>query len=514
MIVNTFCATGNPDIVRYHWRGRSVTWVSGPQYFPSTEASIATSLGFDWPRGDVREADFLPTERHPADRAILWLRLFQRLSDWWRDVDGGPWAFTPSGLAMSYVRKRLQPKAVLSHSEPSIRSLEEAALFGGRATTWFYGPVAPSWTAAADRAELGAGRPYPVALGPADHWDVRSMYPTILATRPFPTRYLYAYDAPSIPAVQDMLSRWLVIASVKLQTDQPEYPVRKGLRVTYPTGVFRTYLTTPELTEAIRRGHLVKVYRAVTYAAGRPFAPAMGQLLQLRADAAQAGDKVQETFIKLLSNSFGGKLAQRQYEWQRRPGVNALVDWGEWPEKCPTTGAVRHFRSRAGLVDEKVPADVPTRPLAACYAHLTAYGRTLMRAVREKLPARSVLSQDTDGIWVLRHVSGRRTKPATPQGWSEFQLRQDKSAALARWYGPRHYWTDQGWTLAGLHDPSRQGDGLGFRDSYTVTPMNTGTNLPPVWVYECERYVRLGDIPADGSVGESGWLTPPTAHDD
>jgi len=511
MIVSTFVTSGNPDIVKYTYCRKTLTWISGPQLFPSREDSIAESLGFTWGESAPKEADFLADERDPADRALLWLRLFQRLSDWWREIDGGPFAPTASGLAMSYVRKRITPKSILSHQEPAVRSLEEAALFGGRASTWFYGPVAPSWTAAADRPELGAGRPWPVALGPADHYDVSSMYPTILATERFPTRYLYPYDAPSLAAVEDMLERWLVIASVKLQADEPEYPVRRGNRITYPTGVFNTYLTTPELQEALRRGHVLKVYRAVTYAAGRPFEVPMRSLLALRADAAKAKDKVQETFIKLISNSFGGRIAMRQYQWKRRPDVAPYVEWGEWPHRDPLTGVVHHYRSRSGLVDEKVTAETPVRPLAACYAHLTAYGRDLMRRIRESLPPRSVVSQDTDGIWVLRHVRGRRVtvrpRPESPA----YRVRQDKTATLGRWYGPRHYWTDRGWVLSGLHDPRPTPEGTGFYYSYTNTPVNTGTNLPPVWVYELDKYAPLCDVPTDGTVGEDGWVTAPLA---
>lgn len=508
-VVSAFVTSGKPDIIRYHTKGKTIVWVSGPQYFTSSERSLAELCGYTYRYGFEGDGLYLTERTNPADSAALWLTLFQQFGDWWREIDGGPFAPTPAGLSMSYVRKRLKPRTVLSCQDPEIRKLEEASIYGGRASTWCYAPVVRSYSDGADCDELKEGRPFRAVLGPLDHYDVKSMYPTLLATCDYPTRYLHTYNRPTCEALADMLQRWCVIASVKLSSTEGEYPMRRPDRISYPRGTWTTTLTTPELRRALTDGAVVECYRAQTYLRGRPFGDAFDSLLALRKEAHDAGQKAREEFVKLLSNAFGGKLAQRSHEWQRRPGVTALLDWGEWPARDLLTGEWKHFRSRAGLVDEKVRAELPTRPLAACFAHLTAYGRDAMRLIRAGLPARSVVSQDTDGLWCLRSkVSKRDTIPPLPE-YPKLTCRHNKTTIRGRWYGPRHYWTDQGWTLAGMHDPARWGDGLSFADSYRRTPVNTGVPIPPVWVYECQRYVRLGDIPVDGRCDRDGWITPP-----
>lgn len=508
MIVSAYCDRGNPDIIRYSWQGKTLVFVSGRQYLTQSETELAASVGYVWPSGDEDHTASPVIDRDPADRAELWVRLFQRMSDWWQSIDGGPFAATPGGLAMSYVRKRLAPKTVLSCQEPEIRKLEEASLYGGRATTWFYGPVTPNPNGESGHPQLAYGRPWPVLRGPLDHYDVRAMYPTILATERFPVRYLHEWRQPSIALLNDMLERWCVIASVRLRTDDAEYPVRNKDRVSFPAGTFDAVLTTPELRRALDSGAVLSCYRAVTYAGGRPFAEAMQQLLELRRLADESRDPVTGLFVKLVSNAFGGKLAQRSHEWQRRPGATAVEEWGEWMHTDHATGGRRHYRSRAGLVDEKVRVEIPVRPLAAIFAHLTAYGRDLMRRARESLPPRTVVSQDTDGLWVTRYTGGSLVGAPVLVAHPSYRLRLDKTIERGRWFGPRHYWTDRGWVLAGLMGPVPSDDGTGFLATSSHLPRNTGGMGPPVWVYEDRTFKRLGDIPVDGSVGPDGWAVP------
>lgn len=508
LIVSSFVDRGKPDIIRYHVGGKTITWISGRQFFDQSEESLAETLGFkpQYPRlppvtGDRDELD-------PCDRAALWLKAFTELCTWWRGIDGGPLGATPGGSAWSFVRKRLKPKTVLSCQEPDIRKIEELSLFGGEANTWFYGPVQPTYRTGEIDPGTSEDMPYPVQLGPLDHWDVSGMYPNLLASELYPTRYLYQYREPSVDSLRAMLDRWCVIATVVLRTDSPDYPVRHGDRVIHPVGHFVATLTTPDLVHAVASGSVVRVVRAVTYVAGRPFQVALRELLAHRAAAVKAGKPAWELFVKLLSNSFGGRLAMRSHGWRRAPGVRPVKLWGEWIGRNADTGETRRYRSRGGLVDVWQEIDTPTRPLAACFAHLTAYGRSAMRELRATLPPRSVVSQDTDGVWLLRHAVSGRTPGDTIPKRPHLRLRLTESSVSGRWYGPRHYRVDSGWTLAGMHDPRASCDGLAWDTTYSLTPKWTPDNLPPVWIYECQSRKRLGEIPADGTVGPDGWTKP------
>ena len=59
-----------------------------------------------------------------------------------------------------------------------------------------------------------------------------------------------------------------------------------------------------------------------------------------------------------------------------------------------------------------------------------------------------------------------------------------------------------------MHDPQRWSDGLSWLDSHAEIPRRTDDGKPPVWVYECQTRKRLGEIPADGTVGPDGWVIP------
>lgn len=307
-----------------------------------------------------------------------------------------------------------------------------------------------------------------------------------------------------------MLDVWGVIASVRLKTEVSEYPYRNGDRIEHPKGEFDTCLCGPELKRAVDEGAVTACHFAATYQLGQPFAGAFGELLEERERARREARPVWEVFVKLLSNSFGGKLAQKKTGWERLPGVCPERDWGEWTERNATTGGRVRFRSIAGLLQKSVAVAHNGRPLASVFCYLTSHGRSLMRLIREALPPRTVVSQDTDGIWVLAPTEQMyQTAAAVARSRGYDLARKGESRSdNGIWYGPRHYWTDAGWVLAGFHEHRQWGDGLTFDDSYTFLPVGGTATRPPEWVYHCNRRTRLGSIPADGVVGEDGWTVP------
>ena len=499
---------GKPDIVRYTVAGKRLTWVSGMQYLPMDEHAIGATVGFRWllsggpkPVGTFRLDDI-------QDRAELWLLAFQKVCDWWREIDGGPWRPTIGGLAQSYFRRRLSPKTVLAHNDDYARTLEETGVFGGRASTWFYGTVGKPDAPGLDGSTGPTRAPYPVAAGPVEHWDVSSMYPTILAQEVFPVQHLHNWPRPSIPYLRGLMETWPIIARVRLRTDTPEYPFRDGERVSFPTGEFVTTLATPELAYALSSGHVLECSHAASYAPGRPFATAAAELIEHRRTARQSTGESWQTFVKLLSNNFGGKMAQRKSGLTPRPDVfpEAGQTWGGWGEGAGATR--KRYVSLAGLVFEVTAARHQGRPLASCFIFLTSYGRALMRDIRAGLPARSVVSQDTDGLWVLAPTDSMRRKAVALARQRGFRLTTRETVPNGRWFGPKHYWTDSGWTLAGIRQDRQWMGNLRFRDDYIVNPVLSTPCRPPLSVMECVRSSDLTVLDRDGRTGPDGWTTP------
>lgn len=508
MIVSALVTNGKPDIIRYRVGPKSLVWVSGTQYFTASEESLAHTVGFQWPRsgGPIPAGSVML--RDPADRAELWALLFRQLSEWWIQIDGGPFAATPGGMGMSFVKRRLVAKTLLAHQQPRERELEERALFGGRATTWFYGRVGPEETGRDGQYPPKPAGPFPFLPGPLQHWDVASMYPSILSREWFPTRISHGWDRPSLATVKALADEYVCIVAGWARVTRPEYPTRAAARIVHPTGYHPVTLTGPELARALADGTLVRVDRCTTYLRGRPFQVAADELIQHRANVRASNLPAREMFVKLLANSIGGKLAQRGHEWRRRPDLTGEKLWGEWTRVLVDTGEVSRYRSRGGLVDERVVGRHTARPLAACFCVLTSHGRYLMRLLREFLPPRTVVSQDTDGLWVTGAALGMFDEANAYLNTLGYTLRNQKEVRTGVWFGPRHYWTSDGWVLAGVTDNKRWTDGLTFEDSYQTQPTNTASDDAPLYVYLNQRTVRLNGLHPDGTVGEDGWLVP------
>lgn len=508
-IVQTLITRGNPDILRYQIGDRRLTWVSGSQFYTASEDAIHSMLiGRRYVPGDTgTRADRAP--RDPAGRAGMWLHAMQRLCDWWRAVDGGPWAATMGGLALNYFRHRLDAKRLLSHQEPLARELEERALFGGRAQTYFLGTVGEL----PDPKDDPSRPPKPSELGfedgPLEHWDVASMYPTILATQDFPERIIAVRDQPSMARLEDELIDRCVIADCTVETETADYPFREDGRVIWPVGRFRAVLVGPELKRAVAAGHVAELHRTVSYRAGRPFAAAAESLLKLRQEAKVVGDTCWETLVKGLSNSFGGKLAQIKYDWIPRGDVAPLLSWGEW-ESCPDDPASwARYRAAAGLVWSRKDHAHKGRPLASCFDFLTAYGRDLLHRIMQAISPRRVVSVDTDGLWVLRPTAYQWKRARKVCADAGFILRRTSSAAAGVWFGPRHYWTSAGWILAGYHEPLRVGPGLTFRDYQTHIPRAELCDGPPKTVHVHRRVTMLSSLADTAGIDADGWTRPP-----
>jgi hypothetical protein len=505
---NGLILSGKPDIVKYRINGRSFAWVSAGQYFVSSEESIARSLGYKWPvSGELNDSSDTVL-RTSSERAFLWLRAFQTLADWWQDIDGGPWGMTVASMSMNFLRHRIGKQEILKHDNDTVKLLEESAIFGGRRSLWFYGNIGTT----DDWQKLGSQRPprstYPEIRKSITHIDVRSMYPWILSSMAFPVKLLAHYNCGNASDLADMLKKHGVIARVRIKTDVPEFPYRTGENTTYPIGEITTTLCGPELQSAIDAGMIQHVYSWSCYQLGTPFRKSALELLKYRLDAKRSENKAWEMYVKHLSNAMAGKLAQRRHNWIERVDKPAQVEWGFWTEIDATTGAHKVYRAIAGMVWERVDVSTPDRPMSAAFAYLTSYGRYIMRTVRALAPSHNVLSQDTDGIWILDNALSNM--PIDSQGLEGIpgDLRITYQSMIGRFFSPQHYWTQLGWTLAGFNRPFVEEGSATIHYSESSSYIAGATTIPKRRIYEKENVSYLHKITKEGNIAENGWLVP------
>ena len=502
------CTKGSPDIIDYTVGGRRFVWLSGIQYLPLPEEEIAVSLGYKWAETGDRDSDAGKVYRTAAERCGLWQRAYTSLVSWWQITAKAPWGLTTGQLAVGMLRTHIRPKSLSTHQNDEVHQLERRAAFGGRASTWFFGEIGDPREFTTPAHPPPPKPSYPSLPGPLVSVDVRSMYPSLLRDQLFPVRLISHYTRPGRTLPLELARDYGVIASVTIETTEPEFPFRHNGRIHYPVGRFQTVLTGPELLRLAPRGRVIHAHECAVYALGRPFQQAAGAMIDLREASRASGNRTWELFAKLLGNSLGGKLAQRSGRWLERRAKLPMQQWGEWYETGRNDGASHHFRAVAGLVWEYSREESHVGPYTAAFDYLTAYGRLVMRKLRACCPSQSIISQDTDGLWCTLPAVDAMVTSGYVFGDKAGNLRIDKTASAARFLSPRHYWTPGQWILSGFSDARVGMDGTSVIDSVTHNPIRVGAPSAPHWISRADRRSVLKCEPDGGRVDPFGWWLP------
>ena len=499
---------GKPDILDYSVRGKRWIWCSGHQYFPETEEELATDLKYYWDETHWLQSSTGGYVRQPGERARLWMRLFQRLADWWLETSKAPWALTAGGLAKGMLRTHAYKPYASTHNDQFLHRLEREGCFGARSSTWYFGDIGSPMEYTTINEPAPPPSRHGSIPGPLHQLDVRSMYPAILATELFPARrYSYRVDVTARD-VWDLLPIYAQLVDCTIETDVAEYPCRVNGRIIYPTGRFRTILTGPELVRLRREGSIKKVWRQGLYHTGTPFDRAARAMIDQRERAEARNDPIWARFAKLVANSMAGKLAQRRSTWVEAPRVAPRQDWGEWTESGARGAKGTRYRALARLVWKKVDDPTGAGEYTAAFSYLTAYGRVQMRAFRECCPAESVISQDTDGLWVTgpgRIALEKYTNLYTGQAG---QLRYCREVPAARFYAPRHYWVPLKWTLAGFADPVIDPAKGIISHTETLSPLTWSPDAPPTVTYTKRKVSEFAPELHGVQLGHFGWAHP------
>lgn len=499
---------GKPDIIEYGRHDHSYLWLSGRQYLDMAPTALRAMLGLPRPAHVSPDTDESDDEWTGRDLARLWLVAMTRLAEWWVPLRAGPWPRTVPAAAAAFLSSRVERKTLCTHKCPTAARLERDACHGGRASVWYYGHVCPRGRGDRTRDLPFPKSPYPPLRGPAVRLDVRSMYPSILRDGEFPVSKLFIRENIDVEELRVLLTHYSCVARVTVSAPHAWYPHRSSGRVLFPTGEFTTTLASPELLRAVSDGSVRFVHEVATYVRGRPYLRAASELIDMR-DAAPGGrDGPFGTFVKLLANSMTGRLAMRGGQWVPRKDVYPREQWGEWLDGNTTDKTVTRFRARAGLVWELVRDPSGPGTLTAGYAHVTSYGRLMMRGIIERLPPRTVLQMDTDGLWVLRDRAGEALAGLIGGSALAGSLSVKESVKCLRFWTAKHYNADGRWVSAGLHDPSFSYRSASFSDSYQTNPVHTCPTVAPTTVTTHERSGHLDLMPADCIVGPDGWATP------
>jgi len=303
-------------------------------------------------------------------------------------------------MAMQAYRHRYMTHPIQVHRDPEATQLEAASYYGGRHECYYWGDVV-------ERSLLGqpgepplTGLPRTYVEGSIYQCDVNSLYPSMMAGHIYPTRLQAIYRHLTIQDLDRLVLRQCVTAEVDIHSPAHAYPVRVGERVLWCRGRYRTTLATPELSVALRRGHVAGVGRVCLYDGEEIFNLWVSEMWGLRRRAQESGDLATAMWAKALLVALPGKFAQRVGRWLDQPGRDPPISWGYYTTRDAPGGPLRQYRSLGWHVQGEGRGGYTRNAFVAITAHVTSYARVMMDWYRAKAGKETCLYQADDCLYL------------------------------------------------------------------------------------------------------------------
>ena len=353
-------------------------------------------------------------------------RLVSDLLDWWDQAGAGRFAVTGAGCGWRTMRARTPPKTVLVGADYPRTGLERAAVFGGRKEVWRVGRIVGRWV---------------------EDWDLAAAHLTTVANLPLPARPLRRSERPPTLDPLAPAENTGTICRVEIATRTLCAPCRVAGETWWPTGTFRTVLTSPELEHVLELADRVDVLEAAWYRTGMQLAGWARWCQRLQAEIDSRVPRVVKRVAKGWGRSVPGRFAMRTSQligereathlgWAIESGAD--LDTGDPIEIVTYGGVERTFRK------DQDGQDV----FPAVLAFVEGYVRAAIGRIIAARGHSDLLQCNTDGWWEIRQ--GRESPdPATMAPWPYTAARKAVSRDVTI-IGPNHVNTRQDRRLAGI----------------------------------------------------------------
>lgn len=428
---------GLTTIIRLKKGDRHVTFIAVQNFLAGGVAKWGDLLGK--PKLDVDPtissgrvlSDYCRRDTEITGLALLhWLRFV-------RDNDMGGFAHTRASQSFRCWRHRFRTTPVLHYDQQAHNAFVRRAYYGGRVECFRFGE------------HRG------VKL---NKWDINSMYPAVMRDREYPTKLKQWFPAPTTKQLAKAMAKYLVIAEVELDTDEPAYPVRRDGKLLFPLGRFRAWLPTESFAYALDKGHVTKVDQLMTFEKAKLFDRFVDEWYQRRLDYQLSGDAVNAMNCKLILNSLYGKFGELREQvisegddtegsfYRRLVDVERdlvheeppLDDWHYYPEDYPDEEYVSgvewaawgKFQITAGKVEG--PYSMP-----AIAAHVTDYGRMQLYRLLKAVGLSEVYYCDTDSLIAPEGLSERLDGFCDDTKLGYLKVEASSDTFIAR--GPKDY---------------------------------------------------------------------------
>ena len=382
----------------------------------------------------------LPANGSPLERWIarcgvdvdLLADAMNELMDWWDANQLGKWSLTGPSSGWNAMRHRINARRFTIDPSPEGIAADRRAVYGGRRGLWRHG------------SQPG---------GRYTEIDFTAAYPTIAACLPLPLERMARFA--SLPADH----RWLhsdrhgVIAEVAMTATIPRWPCRIAGRVWYPVGDFTTTLAGPDIAEAIRLGALVSIGAGYVHRLGLAMKPWAQWCLELSAGSEQGVPYAVQAWAKHCGRAVIGKWAQRGYQTLEIGPAPRMGWWATegWNHTAGVRASVIDFDGRRWQVCASQNGD---NCYPAVVSWVESYVRVRLGRMIDSLPAKAIISCDTDGIIVNeKHIANM---PGACDALWPLVPRVKKTYSSIQLIGPQHMIVDGNPVMAGVPQSAKQ----------------------------------------------------------
>lgn len=403
-----------PTILRYRRKGSTAVVLDTLNIFRMPLAVLGKQIGLEKHEDvDLDGNMIFDDKRCKRDVEII----MQACVTWWdfiKENDLGGFANTLAGQSMRAFRHRFMHHKILIDDNEDATAISRAAYYGGRTECFRLGNIKhQTWL-----------------------FDVNSMYPAVMRGNLYPT-VLVGHDLnPSIKDLEQWLLKYCCCADITLETTSPAYPVRRGSKLIFPTGTFRTVLATPELSRLLSLGAIKKVHAVAIYQRREIFTDFVDFFYAERQRAQAEGRTVDSLLYKILMNSLYGKFGQRGLIWEREKDTDDLTA-RSWEEYDLDTMTTTRYRQLGGLVQRQETESESKDSHPAIAAHVTAYARLLLWDMINTAGRENVYYVDTDSLLV--NAMGKKRLHGICDAQRLGSLKEEATFKDAEIWGPKDY---------------------------------------------------------------------------
>jgi hypothetical protein len=356
---------------------KSIQLIDTMNYFPFSVKKIGEWVGLEKFDFEVSRKDPAAFKRYCERDVEIIAKAVTSFHSFIKDEDLGNVRITIASQAFSAYRHRFMPHSLYCSDSKFELGLARQAYTGGRAEAFFIGKI-----------------PEKVYC-----LDINSMYPAMMEQYPYPVEYDKFFLYPDVADIKQALEHRAVIADVELITEAAFYPLKYEGRLCFPTGHFRTTLTTPELMLALHFGHLKKVHAATSYKEYFIFRDWVNYFWEKRSEAKHQGDETASMLYKLMMNSLYGRMGMKASHWEEIGSCPPEQIRREMIYDVPTD-TYTYQRRFAGIMQQKVERDESYDSIPSIAAHVTAYGRFFLGKLIQMAGKGNTFYCDTDSVFV------------------------------------------------------------------------------------------------------------------